>query len=308
MDNDIYELKSIYQLWHKYFMASDKYLLLCEKVENIKKDVANNIQLNSLINGIVTGQGINFYHKYDEAIKDQIIFKDMNDINITNHEYFLLNKYLYFFNYSDFEKCWVRIKDYLDKENTVLPDAEDNESVDFLYLNKNVKYPNTQFLETQNNDHTAGFVPITTNLYKENTPIQAIYKGGNSIPVHTGQFVCYINLNCSIDKLEIDFKNFIRKKKKNLENLSILPFIPFECKRNHFKQIERYLKVYEMEKKNIDKDEIWAATITTRSNDAEIAPDHQITDEVRKDKEKAEKIIKNVEKGIFPGKYPIGKR
>jgi hypothetical protein len=292
-----------YSLWHGFLMASDKYQTLLEKVEIVEKDLQVNPRLGVLAYSIKKdGKGINFYCSFNEKTKDNLIFENLGDTKTTNHDYFLLNKYLYFFFSKDFEKCWPRIEDFLKKEKLIIPDSENNDSIGFLYLKKNVENQKSIFLETKDNSHTMGIVPLNSNFYEEGKPIEAFYSGVYS-PSTTGQFVCYIDLYASEIKLKKDFKKFIKDKKKIIENRSTFPFIPLEYNRNHFDEIERYLKVYEMKRNNVSNDDIWKAVKENNEGDY-----NEIIDLVTKYKSKAEKIIINVEKGVFPGEYQLGKK
>ena len=104
-----------------------------------------------------------------------------------------------------------------------------------------------------------------------------------------------VHCNAPLKKLEVDFFNLVKAKRREVK---VREFRRYKLLigRIQFSEIKRYLRVFDIWKRNSTD---WLRIVSER------VKDHNNNEEVpiRRDLKKAKQIIKNVEGGIFPGKY-----
>lgn len=103
-----------------------------------------------------------------------------------------------------------------------------------------------------------------------------------------------VNLERETDELIKEFKGFIKKWKKYSLKRGILP--KPSSSRVYIEELKRYLRIYDLRKKEVK----WRDIAKRKYPRKEF---EDVRRGLMSDYKKAEKIIKNVEEGLFPGAY-----
>lgn len=275
-DQELLQLKTIYCLWWHYLQQSFWYRKFCEIMH--KSGIEANVNTREL------------FDKAEDILESIYASENKNESQLTEPpNRLVLNSYWDFFgnvHENDFEKWWKQKKDSLAKDFII--DLRDPNAVESLFI---FEAATRRFCK----DHPNSFPTAETMLSLVTRDKEYIYI---AIPLWN---LTIREIGKQINKIRKKQKKEWPYERNRLRGINIIIH-----GRKELDELQRYLDYFilktngeltedEMIKKR-EKEEIEKDEDSCKSRD-------EIQRIISADKQRAEKIIRNVEEGIFPGSY-----
>lgn len=277
---DTKDRKKIYKLWWEYLRRSDGYKAHCEKYPDAVK--------NTELFGIYS---INSSHLREFPKDDVIIDPDYDEFCEEKKKW---KHASYFCNVhkGSFEVWWKKFAQLPDEEPTI---EELSTHIDGMVKNA---YFSTVKKSIKSMDKDSIYWAFMKKYRKIG------YKALHEIIEQPDLPYIYLRINAdafTIDDIK-EIKRIIRRKKEDFIKRRDGSFFMHktyfkEVGRIRYDELQRYLKIYDLKKTGMKWPDIFKKTYPNKEwNELNRRS-------IRTEYEKARKIVKNVEKGDFPGKY-----